>query len=173
MKKNLEMSLNEAINPYSSLKGIVDAHLDNNLREGQFLSGAYSNKEFEKNSELLNLYLKQKQIEKVSNSNMIIRANKLNNNIDKDETDYVLKISSKFKKKVLKEIFSINEDLRTDNKSLANQKHAEDSVKMVLVEKKLEEVKKRKQFDTAEINYRASFISKKLDAISSLELYKG
>lgn len=51
---------------------------------------------------------------------MIIRANKLNNNIDKDETDYVLKISSKFKKKVLKEIFSINEDLRTDNKSLAN-----------------------------------------------------
>jgi hypothetical protein len=44
---------------------------------------------------------------------------------------------------------------------------------MVLVEKKLEEVKKRKQFDTAEINYRASFISKKLDAISSLELYKG
>lgn len=172
-KKNIERSVTGQLNAYGSLKGVVDAHLHNNQVEGQFLNEVYKDKEYESNSEFLNIYLKQKEIINRTSNLMSVKANKLINNIDKDETDYVLKISKKTKKKVLKDIMRLNEQMSTNNRSLVNNKHTHDAVKKVLKEKPSNQVQKRAQFNTAEINYRASFISQKLDVQQSLELYKG
>lgn len=154
---------------------MVDAHLDHNLKEEQFLKEVFQDKAFEKNSELLSIYLKQRGIAKRTANLMSIKVNKLVNNIDKDETDYLLKLSKKAKKEVLKEIMILNERLQNSNsrKSLIHNLDTHEAVKKILAEEETDELKKRQTYNLAEINYRASFLSKKMTREQSLELFKG
>lgn len=106
---------------------------------------------------------------------MSVRINKLVNNIDKEDADYFLKVSNKEKKEILKKIMKLNEDMRSQQKSLVNSKYTHEAVKMVInkSEQKSDEVKKRKQYNTSEINYRASYISQRMNDEEGLEVYKG
>ena len=141
-------SLRGEINAQTNLGRLAEFYLKHNKSEEEFLMAILSERQFESFDRLLDLYIKQKETASRTEHMTTVKVNKMVNNIDQDDADYFLKISNKAKKEILKKIMRLNEDMRSQQKSLVNSKYTQEAVKKVIKKSEFEtdDVKKRVQY---------------------------